>query len=304
MKFSVSLQTSRPDPGPEFVSAEGITAMAQAAERAGFDAVATTDHPVPEDIWMRTGGHHALDPFVELAYAAAVTTRLRLLTHIYVLPLRNPFLTAKGAASLDVLSNGRLIFGIAAGYLEPEFRAAGVDYAERNELTDEAIRAMKVAWSEEGFSFEGRHFTARGHTALPFPAQKPHPPLWVGGNSRQAIRRAVTLCDGWMPIYSQPEHFQRRKTPPIVTIADLAARIRYAKELAQEVGRTAPLEITFSVRAEHLGTPNFSRDKVLEEIGQLREAGVTYLHAGLPGATRAAQVEQMAQFGEEILARL
>ena len=91
LRCALILHTDRMDLGPEFVSAEGVMEVACAAERAGFDAVAVTDHPMPEDAWMRSGGHHALDPFVALAFAAAATTRLRLLTYIYVLPYRNPF---------------------------------------------------------------------------------------------------------------------------------------------------------------------------------------------------------------------
>ncbi|MCH8283798.1 MAG: LLM class flavin-dependent oxidoreductase, partial [Chloroflexi bacterium] len=125
--------------GEEFVSAAGVMEVSRAAEAAGFDAVTVTDHPFPEDEWMRSGGHNALDPFVALSFAAAATTRLRLLTSIYVLPYRNPFLAAKSVASLDALSGGRVIFGIAAGYLEPEFEALGVSFDKRNELTDEAI---------------------------------------------------------------------------------------------------------------------------------------------------------------------
>ncbi|MBI3744237.1 MAG: LLM class flavin-dependent oxidoreductase, partial [Chloroflexi bacterium] len=102
------------------------------------------DHPAPYDEWLRTGGHQALDPFVALSFAAAATTRLRLLTHIYVLPYRNPLLSARSVASIDALSNGRFLFGLASGYLEAEFAALGVDFAERNELTDEAIRVMKA----------------------------------------------------------------------------------------------------------------------------------------------------------------
>ncbi len=301
MKFTVALQTSVPNPQPEFYRAEAIARVAQAAERAGFAAVSVTDHPVPEDTWLATGGHHALDPFVALSFAAAATTTLRLLTQIYILPVRNPFLSAKAAASLDAISDGRLIFGIAAGYLEPEFRALGVDFAERNELTDEAIRAMKVAWTQDHFDFVGRHFAAHGHTVLPKPVQKPHPPLWVGGNSKRAIRRAVELCDGWIPIINFSQHVERRKTPAIEGLADLQARLDYARAHAEKVGRTAPLDVSFTFGDPTFGTPDFSRDRLLGQIDSLARLGVTYLNTHREGRIVAEQSEKIEQFGEEVL---
>ena len=149
MKISLGLPTHRVEFGAEFVSAAAITELARAAEDGGFDAVYVTEHPFPDGRWLDTGGHHALDPFVALSFAAAVTGRIRLQTNLVVLAYRNPFLAAKAIASLDVLSGGRTIIGIGAGYLEGEFRALGVDPARRNELTDEAIRAMTAAWAGE-----------------------------------------------------------------------------------------------------------------------------------------------------------
>ncbi len=305
MRCALLLHTQRVDLGSEFVSAAAVAEIAQAAERAGFDAVAVTDHPLPQDEWMRSGGHHALDPFVALSFAAAATTRVRLLTFIYVLPYRNPFLSAKAAASLDVLSGGRFIFGVAAGYLEPEFDALGVPFAERDDLADEAIRAMKVAWSETGLHFEGRRFVARGHTALPRPVQQPHPPIWIGGNSKRAIRRAVELGDGWMPIFNPAAHASRRRTPAIESAADVQARLAYAAEIGRAAGRTRPLEVAITARGlGAFGTPRFARDAFLADVAELRAAGVTYLNVNLPAASRAEHAERIARFGDDVLARL
>ena len=125
---------------------------------------------------------------------------MRLFTNLCVVPYRNPFLVAKAAMTLDVLSGGRLTLGVGAGYLEPEFRALGVDFDERNELLDEGLVAIKRG-TESGVEMQGRHFEVRGHTMLPLPAQSPHPPIWVGGNSKWAIRRAgFYLADGWTPM--------------------------------------------------------------------------------------------------------
>jgi probable F420-dependent oxidoreductase len=305
MKCSLLLHTQRVDLGREFVSAESVMTIARAAEAAGFDSVSVTDHPMPHDEWMASGGHHALDPFVALSVAAAATTHLRLLTYIYVLAYRNPFLSAKAVASLDAMSNGRVIFGVAAGYLEPEFAALGVPFAERDDLADEAIRAMKVAWTEDGVHFEGRHFVARGHTQLPRPVQKPHPPIWVGGNSKRAIRRAVELGDGWLPIFNPAAHASRRRTPALESAADLRARITYATALGAELGRTKPLEVAITARGlRGYGTPGFERNAFLDDVAELKAAGATYLNVNLNARTTAEHAEHVARFGEDVLRKL
>jgi probable F420-dependent oxidoreductase len=305
MKCILLMHTQKVDLGPEFASGAGVMEIARAAEAAGFEAVAVTDHPIPQDEWMRSGGHHALDPFVALSFAAAATSRLRLLTYIYVLSYRNPFLSAKAAASLDVLSGGRFIFGIAAGYLEPEFEALGVPFAERSALTDEAIEVMKRTWAEAGLHVEGRHFVARGHTALPRPVQQPHPPIWVGGNSKEAIRRAVTLGDGWMPIYNPPEFAARRRTAVIQSPADIRARLDYAAEVGAAAGRTKPLDVLWTAQGlARFGTPAFERDGFLAHVAELRAAGVTHLVVNLPASTRAEHGEKIARFGRDVLARM
>ena len=191
MRFSLGLPTDRVELGAEFGSARAIREMAGAAEELGFGSVFVTEHPIPGDEWMATGGHHALDPFVALAVAASATETLRLHTNLVVVPYRNPFLLAKSAASLDSLSGGRLDLGLGAGYLEAEFRALGADFEHRNERTDEALELLDRIWTGESLTVSGAGFEATGNHALPRPAQQPRPPLWIGGNSRRAIRRAV-----------------------------------------------------------------------------------------------------------------
>ncbi|HLK11289.1 MAG TPA: LLM class F420-dependent oxidoreductase [Candidatus Binatia bacterium] len=302
MRCALILHMNRVTQGSPFVTADGVGDVARAAEAAGFDAVAVTDHPLPTVEWMASGGHHALDPLVTLAVVAAATRRLRLLTYVYVLPYRNPFLTAKAVASLDVLSGGRVTFGVAAGYLEPEFTALGVPFAERDTRCDEAIRAMKAAWTEDPIDFAGSHFAARGHTVEPRPVQRPHPPLWVGGNSRKAIRRAVTLADGWMPIYNPPRYAARRRTPPMESPADVRARLAFAAETAAAAGRTAPFEVVWTAQGlGDFGTPRFERGRFLDGIGALGDAGVTYFTVHLPGRTPAEQADHVARFGADFL---
>lgn len=302
MRFCVQLPTERASAPDEFLTAQAIAEMARSAEAAGFDACFVTDHPIPDDAWLASGGHHTLDPFVALALAAAATERIRLQTHVLVLPYRNPFLVAKSAVSVDVASGGRLTLGVASGYLEGEFAALGVPFDERNELTDEAIAVMKRAWSEAGIVHEGRHFHAAGNTTLPRPVQKPAPPIWVGGNSRRAIRRAVELCDGWLPFPAGRGMASRIRTAAIRTPQDLAERLAYARDHAEKVGRTAPLDVAFAPFAEALGADgSVAPEPALEQTRELAKLGVTWMMINVPCASRAEYLERVAELGEGLV---
>ncbi len=244
MKFSGQLPTDRVDAG-DLTSAEGIAATARALESAGFDAGYVTEHPFPPRAWLRSGGHHALDPFVALTVAATATTRLRLHTNVLVLAYRNPFLTAKAVASLDVVSGGRAIVGVAAGYLEAEYAALGARFAGRNASADDALAAMKQAWSGEEVVRSGESYQATGNIMLPTPVQQPHPPIWVGGNSARAIRRAAEHAQGWSP-FPVPRAFAgRTRTAGLESLADLASGIARLREAAAAFGRPGALEVNF-----------------------------------------------------------
>ncbi|MDT5137749.1 MAG: hypothetical protein QOD58_2011, partial [Mycobacterium sp.] len=142
VSYFLELPTQRVQAEAEFVSAAAISDIAQEAQAAGFAAVHLTDHPAPDAKWLDHGGHHALDPFVALSFAAAATSEIRLLTNVYIAAYRNPFLGAKAIQSLQVLSGGRLILGTAAGYLKPEFRSLGIDFDTRGALLDEALDVL------------------------------------------------------------------------------------------------------------------------------------------------------------------
>ena len=304
MRFTLQLPTDRVAQGEEFVSAQAIAEMARAVERAGFDAAFVTDHPAPEDRWLRSGGHQALDPFVALSFAAAATTRLRVQTHVLVAAYRNPFLAAKAIATLDVLSGGRVIAGLAAGYLEAEFAALGVDYAERNELTDESILAMKRIWGGESLALEGRHFRAAGHTVLPRPLQRPHPPIWIGGNSRRAMRRAVELGDGWLPFPAPARMAKYVHTTPMESEADLAAALEQLRALGARAGRepldvcAAPFELAYGAKE----LPPSSQ--LVDTVGRFAALGIGWLILTPPARSRAEFLDGVARLGAEVIAKL
>lgn len=298
MRFSVELPTQRVAAGDEFVSAAAVTDIARCAEEAGFSACFVTDHPFPHRAWLEAGGHHALDPFVALSFAAAATTHLRLQTHILVLPYRNPFLVAKAAASLDVLSGGRLILGVAAGYLESEFAALGADYGRRDERCDEALLAMARAWTGDPVTLDGAAFRARDNVMLPPPAQRPHPPLWVGGNSKRAIRRAVDFGDGWVPFPNPPALARYSRTAVLVTAEDLAARLDYAREYRAAGGRSGGWDVCYALPAK--GDPPA---RTIDLVGRYGELGVGWLTVGVRGRTRREYCDALRRFGDDVIAR-
>jgi probable F420-dependent oxidoreductase len=174
--------------------------VARAAEAAGFESLWGGEHVVLPDPQAPPSPMNPtdaiLDPAIALTYAAALTTRIRLGTGIIILPQRNPLVLAKQLASLDVLSGGRLTVGIGVGYLEPEFRALGANYAQRGAVTDDYLAAMRAIWTQPKPSYEGRFASFSDVQAHPQPAQRPLP-IVVGGRSPAAFRRAVLQGNGW-----------------------------------------------------------------------------------------------------------
>jgi probable F420-dependent oxidoreductase len=302
LRFSYGLPTHRMDRPSEFLEHGAVGELAAAAERAGFDAVHTTDHPFPPDDWVRRGGHHALDPFVALSFAAAATTTVRLHTHLLVAPYRNPFVAAKGIATLDVLSGGRTIVGLGAGYLESEFAALGIPFDQRNQRMDEAISAMCSAWTGTATDFEGQFFRAAGNAMLPQPSQRPHPPLWIGGNSRRAIRRAVTLGDGWCPFPAPARLAAHIRTVPMDTTESLALAIDYARGVAAEVGRQDPLTLCFIPEGLAMGADRpIDVERVLHSTVELAALGVDWVTVALAGETRDGQLAAIESFGRDVI---
>jgi probable F420-dependent oxidoreductase len=280
----------------EFITAAAVAEIAQAAEAAGADAVNCTDHPFPNDEWMATGGHHALDLFVTLAFAAAHTSRLRLHTNLSVIPYRSPGVLAKSVATLDQLSGGRTIIGVGAGYQEREFEALGVDFARRNELTDDGIRTISAIWTGE---------SVNGNTALPRPAQRPRPPVWVGGNSRLAMRRAVDLADGWCPVPNPRSLVARRHTSRLETTEDFRTRVGELRAHAASVGRTGAFELPFmpftGLPRQHTAA---ATDEFIRQADELANAGATYLVATPRAETRSQFLEELEHLGRAVIPRL
>ena len=160
---------------------------------------------------------------------------MRLIPNILVLPYRNPFVVAKAAATLDALSDGRFTLAVATGYLRGEYRALGVDFEQRNARFDEAIEVIRGVWSEEDFAYEGVTFSAKGQTANPKPV--PHPPIWIGGNSRMSRRRVARYGDGWSPFPAPKVLSTTAKTPSLESVDDLRPMLDELWQFMEEAGR-------------------------------------------------------------------
>jgi probable F420-dependent oxidoreductase len=292
MRWSVALPTDQVDSGPELISVAAVAEMAAALEAAGVDACHVTDHPYPPAAWVSQGGHHALDPLIALSFAAAATARLRLHTNIFVAAYRHPVLAAQAIATLDALSGGRLILGLAVGYLEPEFAALGVDYRRRGALLDEAVEAMTRAWTGEP--------GPQGNVLRPLPATRPHPPVWFGGNSASAIRRVVASGQGWMPFPAPPRFAKAIRTAQLADTDDLRRAIGELRAAADRAGREDPVDICCVpfTHPHHRG--RLEPERLKDEAGRLAELGVTWLSVKLAAPSRAGYLENVERFGKEV----
>ena len=286
---------------PELLTKEALTKFCVAAEDAGFAGIGFTDHPAPTERWLQAGGHDALDPFTALAFCAAVTDRLRLIPNILVLPYRNPFLVAKAAATLDVLSGGRFTLSAATGYLRGEYQALGVDFEQRNALFDEAIEVILGIWSENDFAHQGLTFTAKGQTANPKP--DPHPPIWIGGNSRASRRRVARYGNGWNPFPAPQQLAQTAKSARLETVDDLRAMLDELWQFVETAGRD-PAEIDVAFGSSAGGDPGkekFNGGAQLEAVEELRALGVTWSGIGVPGDSLDHAIEALQRFSASVI---
>ncbi|WP_436777408.1 LLM class F420-dependent oxidoreductase [Yinghuangia sp. YIM S09857] len=301
MRFAYYFPGRKVPADPVFSRAAALVGLARAAEQAGFDAVALDEHPIPSNRWRNTpGGHDSIDPFVGLAAVAAGTSDIRLLTYAAVLPYRNPFLLAKSVATLDVVSGGRVILGVAAGYMESEFQALGVDYARRNALFDQCLEAMKLAWSGEPVHYRGTDFVCEGNVAHPLPEQRPHPPVWIGGNGPGTRRRVVRHAQGWMSMPNpRVKGWEEHTSPPLESVQDLRGLLDGLRREAEAAGRSEPIDVAHSLRdAPHDHAP------LVEHLAALRDAGVTWVTVNGTGRTPEEASERIARFGREVIAEL
>jgi probable F420-dependent oxidoreductase len=291
-----------------------ISTMLRVATRAdelGFHSIWVGDHLIiPTRIaspypYSPTGtapfkpDEAALEPLTLLSYLAGCTSRLQLGISVLIVPHRNPLYTAKALSTLDVLSGGRVICGVGSGWMREEFEALGLNFERRGVETDEWIRIFKVCWMEAEPEYHGRLYSFAKVHFEPKPLQKPHPPIWVGGNSRRAMRRAVELGDAWHPGWSRPDQ--------------LAAQRMELESIALKAGRDpATLDLTLLRPMQILDRPADgprraligTAEQVAEDLQAYAQVGVTHIVLGFRTTNGQEMLQQVERFAAEVKPRL
>jgi len=272
-----------------------IRRIAEACDCAGFFYLGVSDHvcvPRTHAAAMSTAWY---DTVATLGFIAAATRRLRLLSYVWVAPYRHPLMTAKSFATLDALSGGRVILGVGAGHLQGEFEALGIDFTRRGKLLDEAIDCIAAAWTDEFPEHSGPAWSVRDVGQRPRPVQRPRPPIWVGGSTKAALRRAAERGDGWLP-QGAPEE-------------GMPAAIAFLREHRRKVRGDAPIEIGMNAPWLYIGKASFdpgpntragSAEEIAALLRSIRDLGVQ--HCGVRFRSRSCDelIEQIDRFGREV----
>jgi probable F420-dependent oxidoreductase len=314
MEFGFGLPTRGPMAAPQ-----SLATLARTGEELGFAIISVSDHVIiPKTInstypynesgtFAGSPSGECLEQLSLLSFLVGVTSSAKLLTSVMVLPHRPPVLTAKMLATIDVLSNGRLIVGCGVGWMREEFEAIGApSYDERGSVGDEYIHAFKELWTSDNPAFEGKYCRFANVAFAPKPVQKPHPPIWTGGESPAALRRAGRLANAWYPIGSNPRF-------PVGTLAQFAAYTARVKRYATEAGRDpSSLDFAYSAnwyndqqaqtlpdgqRRPLTGTPQ----QIADDIKRYEELGVRHMMVNLQGETQAQTLERMQRFADRIM---
>ena len=306
-----------PTRGP-LATTQGVEAFARRAEELGYTHLAVPDHVVvPRSIDSRypysangefpgAASGACLDQFTLLAFVAAINTTARLLTSVTVIPHRGAVHTAKTVATIDVLSKGRMILGVGAGWMKEEFDALGAPaFEERGRVTDEYLQAFKQLWTEDDPRFDGDHVRFANITFLPKPEQKPHPPIWVGGESAAALRRTARYGDTWFPIGNNPRH-------PLDTVERFAQGCANMRAVAEKHNRNPDsIGLAFFANwfdeSKTMNTPDGQRhlltgntEQIAEDIHGLADLGVRDLILNFQRNTLQQSLDSMQHFAETI----
>jgi probable F420-dependent oxidoreductase len=298
MQFGVWIPTCR-----HLAAAEVIRRSAVRTEQLGYDSVWVSDHVVVPNANIVNFGETIFDPLVTLGVLAGATNRVQLGTTVLIVPYRNAVVTAKMVSSLDALSGGRVVLGIGAGWVAAESAMLGVPFAERGPMTDEHLEAMLELWQSPAPSFAGKYTQFSNLSFEPKPVQKPHPPIWVGGHSRAALRRTARFGAAWHPINRSPGELRAGQ-------ADIA-------RFCQERGRTEPPALTLrnDVRVVRPGesVPTSTHGgrvlagepaALVDQIKELADCGVEHLVLEFLSADGRELDEQMVTFAERVRPKL
>ncbi|MFT6583484.1 MAG: putative F420-dependent oxidoreductase [Alphaproteobacteria bacterium] len=295
-------------------TADGLVSMVQNAERLRFNSVMIADHIVfptnfdsPYPYTVDGGFPGQGDAFEQLSlmsFIAGKTNSLRLVSSVMILPHRNPIVTAKMLATIDVLSKGRVTVGVGVGWMREEFEALDApDFDKRGAASNEFIEIFKKAWTEDPVSFEGEFYSFKELRCMPQPVQNPHPPIWIGGHSKPAMRRVAKYGDGWHPVGS----IAATPLPPAL----LKEKFDEIKRMAEAHGRD-PETITISYKAPiyDAGVPvdgaerkpfTGSFEQIAEDVQSFKDVGVSELVFDFRAPTFDESIERMNAFGDGVM---
>ena len=304
-----------------YTSREAYLSVAQSAEQACFDFMSVNDHIiVPTNLgsaypytvgggWSAAEQGHCFDQLVTISFLAGCTSQLRLLTSVMVVPYRPPIQTAKMLATIDVLSNGRLILGVGAGWMEEEFRALDAPFKERGAATDEYIEAYKALWTQDRPHYQGKFVSFNDIIFAPQPLQKPTPPIWIGGEGQAAMRRTIKLGTGWYP-------GNNNQRTLFDTPSRLANGVEKHRAMAEQADRDpATIDIGLNVQGAfkwkaHENNDGTARrmftgssEDMREDAEALAAIGVSNVALRLGGETITEAAERVQRFGEEVIAK-
>jgi len=317
MQIGFNLSNSGPlcDPGI-------MSRIAKAGEALGYDYLTITDHVVLPDVkvpgypYSTSGefygaGHETRhEQLTTTAWIAAQTSKIRLVLAVIVVPHRQAVLAAKQLATIDVLSGGRLVVGIGAGWLKAEFDAVvTTPFEERGAVTDEYLRVFQTLWTNESSSFSGKYVNYENIAFKPLPLQKPYPPIWVGGESPPSLRRTAKFGDAWYPIGTNAKH-------PLESMELLAAGMAKLKKMVVDNGRD-PAAVPTVLRFKRFGdeVPAQASDgnrrlmhgtpaEMAADLKALKQMGVVAIDIDIEKPTEAESLARLTKFREDVVSRL
>ncbi len=305
MKIGVFLPISGRATGPET-----LTQAAQSAERQGFDSIWSADRVVTpwqiNTFYPYSENHEFivppdrpfLDSFTCLAFLAGCTEKVMLGISVLVLPYRHPLYWARVAASIERLSQGRLIMGVGVGWMEEEFAALGVPFKERGKMTDEQLEIIAKLWSEEHINYQGQFYSVQDVAFYPKPIQQPRIPIWIGGESMAAMRRTAKYGDAWFPYYID------------ITAAQLRERFETIRRMAAEAGRNPDqiqltccraIEVTREAVPQDEQRLRGTPEQLVEALSAYRDAGVDHIALQFMVPRWPDRVEQIERFATEVM---
>ncbi len=282
-------------------------------EDLGYDFVVAADHVFVPPYWANVIGDVFFEPFTLFSYLAARTSRIELVFACMVVPYRQPFTTAKTVAAVDQLSRGRFSLGIVPGYLKEEFQTFGLPRARRNEMTNEFMRIMIELWTNDAATYQGEFYSCDGINVKPKCVQSPHVPIWVGGSSRNAMKRVAEFGNVWHPLGFEPvdetyfaahrEEFTNSMQTGGTTPELLRNGLSYIKDLAAKADRDVS-DLKVVVMSGSTLNISGGDEQVLDSLGQYIEAGATGFTIVPSGDSADDCIDSLARFAEDVVPQL